>query len=120
MVEWAGVRHFSRAEFGDGEPYVEPCSILVAKLDQAREMAGVPFVITSGLRTEAHNERVGGAPGSAHIGGYAADIAAQDSTRRMAVLSAVLAVGFTRVGVGRSFIHVDTDPSKPQGVCWLY
>ena len=29
------------------------------KLDHARELAGIPFKITSGYRTKEHNEQVG-------------------------------------------------------------
>lgn len=39
-----------------------------------------PIIITSGLRPDWLNRKVGGAPGSAHIGGYAADIIAPGVT----------------------------------------
>jgi hypothetical protein len=41
------------------------------KLDKARGIAGVPFKINSGYRTESHNKKVGGTPNSAHTKGFA-------------------------------------------------
>lgn len=28
--------------------------------------------------------------------------------------------GFTRIGIGQNFIHVDTDPDKQQNIIWTY
>lgn len=39
-----------------------------------------PIIVTSGLRPDWLNRRIGGAPGSAHMGGYAADIIAPGVT----------------------------------------
>ena len=50
-------------------------SSFLAKLEKAREIAGIPFKITSGYRTKTHNEEVGGVPNSSHLIGVAADIA---------------------------------------------
>lgn len=91
----------------------------VAKLDRARGEAKVPFKITSGYRCAKHNSKVGGVKGSAHSRGCAADISVTDSQTRYKALSALLK-HFNRVGVAKTFIHVDDDPTKPQGVTWLY
>jgi len=93
---------------------------LVAKLDKAREMAGTPFVITSGFRTPAQNKRVGGAKNSAHLRGLAADIACEDSESRMKIVRAAIACGFTRIGISDTFIHLDVDKTLPDEVIWLY
>ena len=93
---------------------------VLRKLDLARERAGVPFKITSGVRCAAHNEREGGKPNSAHLVGLAADIAVQDSRKRFDMVQALFGVGFHRLGIGHSWIHVDDDESKPPEVMWLY
>lgn len=93
---------------------------LVDMLDQAREIAGVPFVITSGYRCRKHNEEIGGKPNSAHLKGQAADIAVRDSQNRYAILRALLEVGFMRIGIAKDFIHADIDWSKPHPVIWVY
>ena len=103
---------------GSAEKYIS-CD-LIHRLEYACEAAGVPFVITSGYRTKQHNEAVGGVPGSAHCKGLAADIAATSSQARFTILSALISEGFTRLGIGPDFIHVDTDETKAHGVCWLY
>ena len=55
-------------------------------LDKARDIAGVPFVITSGFRTEVENKAVGGVANSAHLKGMAADIAVTNQTRQKVLL----------------------------------
>ena len=93
---------------------------LLIRLDKARELAGVPFVINSAIRCPSHNAAVGSGPDSSHIGGYAVDISARDSHRRMRVVKGLLDAGFTRIGINPTFIHADTDPEKPQEVMFLY
>jgi len=92
------------------------------KIDLARELAGVPFVITSGFRCKKHNREVGGKPNSAHLGGWAADIRARTSRRRAKIVEALIKVGFRRIGIDfkRGFIHVDCDPTKPSPRLWGY
>lgn len=90
------------------------------KLDLARQLAGIPFKINSGYRTKEHNEKVGGTEHSSHLKGLACDISATRSRDRFLILSACIKAGFTRIGVGKTFIHVDLDEEKPNRVTWLY
>lgn len=113
-------RYFSLDEFacpltGDNQIEIE----LVEKLDRARYEAGVPFTITSGYRSEAHNSAVGGSPNSAHMLGLAADIACDDSLTRFAMLRAIFNEGFARVGIYDDFIHVDIARDRINEVAWL-
>jgi len=90
-------------------------------LDQARDIAGIPFKITSGYRTKEHNEKVGGVPNSSHTKGHAADIAATSGSERWIIINALIKAGFNRIGVSNTnFIHVDNDPDKPANVLWTY
>jgi len=93
---------------------------LVSKLQEARNMAGIGFSITSGTRCPSHNKKEGGLASSAHITGHAADIAIADGHQRHVILSALLEAGFKRVGISKHFIHVDVDSSKPSPTVWLY
>lgn len=93
---------------------------LLKMLDQAREIYGKPIHITSGYRTEAHNRNVGGVSGSSHLKGLAADMACIASSDRYKLLSALMQVGFNRIGVAKSFIHVDIDKDKSDNVIWTY
>lgn len=89
-------------------------------LDEARDIAGVAFKITSGARCAAHNAKVGGSPNSSHLRFVAADIAATTSRQRFLILDALLRAGFKRIGIAETFIHVDGDKEKPDRLTWLY
>ena len=93
-----------------------------ALLDNLRQRLDRAVVITSGLRWSYWNDWVGGdAKGGAHMRGYAADIAVESSRERFDVLRAAFESRFFhRIGVGRTFIHLDTDPTLDQNVVWLY
>ena len=91
----------------------------LAKLDKAREFAGIPFIINSAYRSPEHPESIKN-PTSSHIKGLAVDISVKDSVTRFKVLNALIAVGFNRIGVADTFIHVDLDLDKSQNVIWTY
>ena len=91
----------------------------LAKLDEAREYANIPFVINSAYRSPEHPLSIKN-PSSSHIKGLAVDIGAKDSRTRFLIVDALLAVGFSRIGIADSFIHVDSDLDKSQNVIWTY
>jgi uncharacterized protein YcbK (DUF882 family) len=93
---------------------------LVEMLNDAREIFGKPIVINSGYRTKDHNEEVGGKEDSSHLKGLAADISCVNSMDRFKLYDILRAVGFQRIGVGKTFIHVDVDFDKDQDVFWVY
>lgn len=90
----------------------------LAMLNEARERAGVPFVITSGYRCPKHDAEVGGKGN--HDMGKASDVKCDNSTNRFKMIGAFIEAGFTRIGIAKTFIHVDTCEDKPQMVCWMY
>lgn len=113
-------KHFSIDEFSCpccGENNMD--HEFLCRLDDARELAKIPFIVTSGYRCEDYNKEVGGVEGSAHTKGLAADLAVDTSVARYKALSALLTY-FSRVGISNDFIHVDDDSTKPQEVVWLY
>ena len=89
-------------------------------LDRARELAGIPFVITSSYRTPEKNKEVGGSENSSHLKGLAVDIRVRSSSERHTILGSLICVGFNRIGIGQNFIHVDQDPDKASNVIWTY
>jgi len=93
---------------------------LLDMIDEAREIYGKPIRVTSGYRTEAHNRKVGGVDSSSHLKGLAIDVACVRSDDRFKMLNALLEVGFNRIGVAGTFIHVDIDKDKSQNVIWTY
>ncbi|TAN40782.1 MAG: peptidase M15 [Nitrospirae bacterium] len=116
-------KYFTDEEFackcGCGKADVS--SDLVNRLDQLREDIGRPITIASGFRCDKHNASEGGVSGSAHTLGLAVDIKISSGQERFEVLAKVLrGFLFKRIGVAKTFIHVDIDESKPQTVVWTY
>ena len=120
---FAVVTFFTAAEFdspdvkGSG---VEMDSTFVYMLDSARGIAGIPFEINSGYRSASHNKLVGGVSNSAHTKGLAADIKVRNSRDRLIIINALQEVGFTRIGIGKTFIHVDVSKEKADSIIWVY
>ncbi len=122
-MKWDGIEFFDSSEFdspdkpgsGQGMEFK-----LIKKIDGIRRACGFPFFITSGFRTAEHNEKVGGKDESAHTTGKACDIKCDISNQRWQVIKWAIDFGIQRIGIGKDFIHLDTDESKPQRVMWLY
>ena len=106
-------KYFKEIEFNMNEDFL-------IKLDEAREYAQIPFTINSAWRSIEDNKRVGGKPNSSHLKGLAVDIRVSNSRQRGLILEALRAVGFNRIGIAKSFIHVDMDYDKSQDVTWVY
>ena len=119
------IKYFKLSEFdcptdsGSGE---NMCLSFLTKLDKARELAGVPFKITSGYRSPQHNTSIGGALNSSHMNVpcNACDISTPDSSTRYKIISSLLKVGINRIGIGKNFIHCDTDKKKSPNIIWHY
>lgn len=115
------LKHFKESEFDC------PCcgankmnKTFLFELDLARDRAGSPFKVNSGYRCPAHNKKIGGVNNSAHTKGEAADIEVKNSADRFNKLDALLGMHFKRIGIAKTFIHVDSDPDKSQCVIWMY
>ena len=89
-------------------------------MDEARDLAGVPFVISSGARCLKHNrsKEIDSKDTSSHVKGLAVDIKYADELYLTRMVHALSRVGIKRFGVNKvkKFIHVDIDNSKPDSV----
>ena len=83
-------------------------------LEAIRAQIG-PLRVNSGHRCRRHNKAVGGTPRSYHTRFIAADLAIPPKARARLAHAAVEA-GFTGLGFGRNFLHVDRGPSR----AWTY
>ena len=92
---------------------------LVSMLDFAREMAGIPFIITCGVRTCEQNVKVGGVNGSSHLKGLAVDLKCDNSRERHKIIAGLIKAQFKRIGIAKDHIHADIDESKDIFVLWL-
>jgi zinc D-Ala-D-Ala carboxypeptidase len=121
------MKHFKLSEFDcKGSPGTGSNMDLVFLLmiDKAREIAGTPFLINSGFRTKAYNDKLiklgyKASPNSSHLKGKAADIHV-NSVTVIKVIRACVEAGFKRIGIARTFIHVDNDNEKVNPAVWLY
>jgi zinc D-Ala-D-Ala carboxypeptidase len=121
------LKHFKLSEFdspdskGSGKNMTRD---FLKKLDRARDIANIPFLISSGFRTPQHNVNLRkqgykASANSSHLKGCAADIICKDSGTRQKIVNGLIMAGFTRIGIADSFIHCDTDQDKNDAI-WLY
>lgn len=106
MTIWDVLLHFRREEFSNPDQMSEN---LLMRLDYARDLAGIPFQITSSYRagdTRSHGQ------------GLAVDLSCIRSTQRYLMLRSLIHFGFDRIGVYPRHLHVDLDPGLPGPVLW--
>jgi len=114
------IKHFKLSEFdcmetGENEMDLE----FIKGLDHLRLVCNFPFRITSGFRSKNHSVEIkkpGG--GGTHTQGIAADISIFDGERRHTIVRHALALGFTGVGIAKTFVHLDMRKTTP--VIWVY
>ena len=89
----------------------------MVKLNQARAASEIPFVITSAWRCVKHNIDVG-SHSTNHPSGKAVDIRCKNGADRFVIVKALLGAGMLGIGIGKSFVHCDTNREMP--VIFLY
>lgn len=89
---------------------------LIDFLEQIREHFNAPITITSAYRCVVHNSNVGGATGSRHSKGDAADIVVKGVAPRAVAQYAesigVLGIGLYETSADGFFVHIDTRDYK--------
>jgi len=99
--------------------------VTLDRIDKARALAGIPFIVNSACRCPKRNKSEGGADDSAHLTTEeeeceAVDIKVTGSRERYIVVFALLSAGFNRIGIAKGFVHGDTDLTKDKQVIWTY
>ena len=116
-------KYFKEEEF---KRCVPACSLqdmqqhTMDKLDAAREMSGIPWIMNSAFRPVEWEKARGRSGEGGHPHGCAVDIRCNSFATRFKIIFCALAVGFRRIGVGKNYIHLDDDPSRAQNVIWDY
>lgn len=116
-------KYFSASEFLRCTP---SCTIgqmdegFLRLLDMVREKAGIPLVLNCAYRSREHELQKGRSGNSAHTKGKAVDIRCTTSANRYKIVAAALACGIRRIGIAKTFVHLDNDGTLPQGVIWDY
>lgn len=108
-------RYFKDAEFRRCEP---PCSIedmsqeFLDLLDRVRQEAGIPIVLNSAYRSPEWDRGKGRSGNGAHTKGLAVDIRCNSDSNRYKILAAAYKCRVNRIGVYRSWIHLDMGDKK--------
>jgi zinc D-Ala-D-Ala carboxypeptidase len=98
----------------------------LVKLNVLREKCGFPFIVTSGYRCEAYNNKIGAT--QTHATGQAADIQIS-GTKAAMLIKHLQGSGFTGLGISQKgphqsrFIHLDDLPNsvkRPRPWVWSY
>lgn len=120
-------RHFDSREWlcqcarPDCDAPTIPDPALVALCDTLRDAVDAPLGITSGLRCTFWNDHEHGEPQSGHLTGTEVDLACPTSRFRFRLLQAIFSRNVTRVGIGKTFVHVGLSTTPlPQSVVWTY
>lgn len=91
-------------------------SQLVEYLQQIRDHFNKPITITSGYRCTTHNKNIGGATGSRHTKGDAADIVVSGITpaevAQYAESIGIKGIGLYETNTDGHFVHIDTRSTK--------
>jgi uncharacterized protein YcbK (DUF882 family) len=116
-------KHFVEKEFQNCSP---ACSLqdmkqcTITKLDKARDVAGIPFVLTSAYRSPAWDKARGRTGTGSHTTRNAVDIRCNSETNRWKVVSALIEAGFNRIGIAKTYVHADDSGTHSINVIWLY
>lgn len=117
------MKYFNESEFKRCSPSCEMSQCdgnSLARLDRAREVAGIPFVLSSAYRSVEYEKAKGRSGKGAHTEGKAFDIVCRDSRSRWRIVFGALAVGFKRIGIGKTFVHLDDSEKLDSPLIWLY
>ena len=95
---------------------------LLSMLVELQVTTGYPVFsnINSAVRTQQWNKKVGGVSNSSHLKCQAVDIGVPNKGVRDQLVMVAREVGFKRIGVGNTFVHLDVDILKSQYVAWGY
>lgn len=115
--------YFKESEFQQCTP---ACSLqdmqqsMMNCLDHLRAQCGFPFKINSAYRRRTYEIEKGRSGSSSHTKGLAVDIHCIDEAKRMKIIKYALDMGISRVGISRTYIHLDIDGTKKQSIIWVY
>jgi uncharacterized protein YcbK (DUF882 family) len=122
-AQWHKYPNFSKKEFdcthsGKNEMQDE----FMQLLQELREELNFPLVITSGYRDKTHpiEARKTHSNGE-HTQGMCCDVRCLDGGTRFKIIKKALELGFTRIGVAKTFLHLGLGGKNlPNYVIWDY
>ena len=89
------------------------------RLEYARSMSDCPFIVNSAFRSVQYEKEHLRSGTSSHCKGLAVDLRCHSDRARCTIIKCLMRAGFRRIGIAKTFIHVDSDKSKNDSI-WLY
>lgn len=99
--------------------------VLYSMLEDMEKDLGFELCIHSAYRSLEYDKSKGRSGDSCHCEKLAVDIHCMVNNVRFKLVRAAIKVGFNRIGIGRTFIHLDigaeySSKNKSSDVLWLY
>tara|TARA_R110000751_G_scaffold21418_4_gene61488 strand:- start:2 stop:349 length:348 start_codon:yes stop_codon:yes gene_type:complete len=114
QMQYFDIKDFDCTETGNNS--MQP--FFLEKLDELRHRCGFPFIVTSGYRDPLHSIEARKTKPGSHAQGIAADIRIHGGSEGYVIIQEAMKMGFTGIGVAKTFIHLDTRKTVP--VTWCY
>jgi uncharacterized protein YcbK (DUF882 family) len=89
-------------------------------LCRIRKRANFPFIINSAYRSPTHEISKGRRKDGSHTEGKAFDIQALNGRQAHAIVRAAMVEGVNRIGIAKTYVHIDTSKKLPENVIWTY
>lgn len=122
-MNWSDYPNFSKREFDCKETGLNDMQPeFMRKLQELRDLYGKPMKITSGYRSKFHSAEVKKQQGGTHTLGIACDVSVSGSDAYK-VIQLAMSLGFTGVGVAKTFVHLDiaqSDSRFHRPTIWIY
>lgn len=123
MIDWNRYPNFTKAEFDCKETGENAMQVRAMQAFQAFRAAwGRPMRVTSGYRSPRHSIEARKAKPGEHTKGLCADFAVGPMERH-AFVKLAFELGFTRIGVAETFIHIGVATEAdghPSPRIWTY
>lgn len=107
-----------KSYFTDDELKCKCCGKLIIddvflfRLNWARHVVEIPFVVSSGYRCPKHNAAEG-STSTNHTTGKAVDLSCLDHFLRYKIIAACIDAGILGIGINKTFLHVDVNRTLP-------
>lgn len=106
--------YFLNVEFERCTPSCQKASMsesFLKKLNSARHIAGIPFILNSAYRTPQWDRSHGRSGEGYHTIGHAVDVRCMNGTDRYKIVDGAIRCGLS-CGIYRTFIHLDDRPES--------
>jgi len=112
---WFSLSEFDCSETGENRMEDD----FIKKIDQLRSNLGWPLIVTSGYRDCSHSAEINKTNGGGyHTKGVACDFTVLGGKQRYEIVKQSMRLGFTGIGVAKTFVHLDTREDTP--MIWTY